>query len=95
MNILEDSNDSTHVNSKIYQIREDAELYKHIMNGNYVEKGSSFENPVPTIIRNKNSRLCIFTYSDQDNPYPTVYIYELAKRRNVAKASKASIFLHF
>ena len=65
LNIL-DENENTASNvakAKISSpIKPETELYKHIINGNYVEKGASFENAVPTLIKNNNDRrFCIYT----------------------------------
>ena len=66
-----------------------------MIKGNYHIEEKSFENPVPTIMKNSQSqRLVVFTYSDVANPIPTVYFYDLVKRLNIAKATGASIFLN-
>ena len=99
LNILDEIDNGANIVAKAKispPIKPETELYKHIINGNYVEKGASFENAVPTLIKNNNDRrFCIYTYSDMENPFPTVYIYDLIKNRNIAKASGASIFLHY
>ena len=98
LHVLDDRNDGTATAAtKVYSIKKGVELYRHVTEGNYVEKGSSsFENPVPTLIANKaGRRFCVFTFSDQENPFPAVYIYDVQRRKNLAKASGASIFLHY
>ena len=78
-------------------IREDSELYRHITQGNHYDGIRSFEHPVPTIIddgRKGKDRIVVFTYVDKDYPVPVVYFYDLNSRRNIAKATGASIFLN-
>lgn len=54
-------------------------LYKHMKEGNYVLSGDkSFENPVPNLITDSSDKkLCVFAYTSERSPAPTVYFYDL------------------
>ena len=51
-----------------HTISDSSQLYKFIDEGSFRDGIKSFENPMPTIIRdNENKLICVFTYCESDN----------------------------
>lgn len=66
-------------------------------------KDHSYENPMPTLIQDKesshDSKICVFTkverLGEEHQSIPIVYFYDLKSQREIAKVTGASIFLQF
>lgn len=81
MKVLEDLENKP----KTFLVNENSRLYHHVLDGNFIEDGKSFENPIPTIIRDgEQKRICVFTFSDKHKMYPSVYFYDLESERELA-----------
>ena len=94
INILAKHKDDTM--PEIKPIANKSSLYKHIEEGNFkLGNNKSFENPVPNLITDSNGKkLCVFTFTTDKCPAPTVYFYDIESKREIAKAGGASIFLN-
>lgn len=86
-----------------YRVPSESQLYQFIVEGSYKDGIKSFENPLPTIIRDGEGKpIVVFTFCENlafeddtgQNFYPTVYFYDVQEKREIAQASGASIFLH-
>ena len=83
-----------------YEIPDDSDLYKLLSEGSFRDGIKSFDNPLPTIIRdNENKPIIVFTYcenteDDTENLFPVVYFYDIQEQKEIARASGASIFLY-
>lgn len=82
-----------------YEVSPESQLFK------FVEQGSSFFGiqPVPTLIRDCNDRhICIFTHHSigpvgthgVEGLHATVYFYDVQEKREIAKATGATLFLN-
>ena len=66
-----------------YEIPDDSDLYKLLSEGSFRDGIKSFDNPLPTIIRdNENKPIIVFTYcenteDDTENLFPVVYFYDI------------------